>query len=137
MCCSEMGLLLQLIGVGLNDKSYALIICLISFFIITITEKKKKLFTELLLGFLKCILYILLRRTTQQRLEILNAYTLMQILMYLSRGVYCVTLSSDGVFVPLTGRPKPHFTNLCQLVNKLTDLPYPCCPLKFLPNKTL
>lgn len=35
--------------------------------------------------------------------EILNACALLYILMYLSGGVYCVTLRSGGLFIPSQG----------------------------------
>lgn len=71
--------------------------------------------------------------------EILNARALMYILMYLFCGVYCVTLSSGGFFRPLAGWPEPHFADLFQPMNKLTDLPYPisCCPHPLHPLKLL
>lgn len=79
--------------------------------------------------------------------EILKACALLCIFMYLSCGVYCVTLSGGGLFVPLqdvlslasTFFFLSLFFFFSQLINKLTDLPYPNshCPLKYLSNKTL
>lgn len=59
--------------------------------------------------------------------------------MYLDCGVYCVTLSSGGLFAPSQGDLSLTLLTFFQLMNKLTDLPYPisCCPLKYLFNKTL
>lgn len=73
--------------------------------------------------------------------EILKACALLCIFMYLSCGVYCVTLSGGGLFVPLQDVLSLALTFFSlfsfffsQLINKLTDLPYPNshCPPKVL-----
>lgn len=116
-----------------------------SFQKIVIVLKKKKiieLFTELLSLPGMHPVYSCTEDYLAEAEEILKACALLCIFMYLSCGVYCVTLSGGGLFVPLqdvlslasTFFFLSLFFFFSQLINKLTDLPYPNshCPPKVL-----
>lgn len=135
----------------IHDESYALILYIISFCFLLFLEncycikKKKKiieLFTELLSLPGMHPVYSCTEDYLAEAEEILKACALLCIFMYLSCGVYCVTLSGGGLFVPLqdvlslasTFFFLSLFFFFSQLINKLTDLPYPNshCPPKVL-----
>lgn len=97
------------ISVTIHDESYALILYIISFCFLLFLEncyciKKKKiieLFTELLWLPGMHPVYSCTEDYLAEAEEILKACALLCIFMYLSCGVYCVTLSGGGLFVPL------------------------------------
>lgn len=96
----------------IHDESYALILYIISFCFLLfrkllLYKKRKKrkkiieLFTELLWLPGMHPVYSCTEDYLAEAEEILKACALLCIFMYLSCGVYCVTLSGGGLFVPL------------------------------------
>lgn len=96
----------------IHDESYALILYIISFCFllfrklllykkIKIKKKIIELFTELLWLPGMHPVYSCTEDYLAEAEEILKACALLCIFMYLSCGVYCVTLSGGGLFVPL------------------------------------
>lgn len=97
-------------------------------------KKDYKAIYRVTFGCLECILYILVRSTTWQMLKRFKCLRpLVHIDVPRLWRLLCDPLQLWFI-CSLTGRPEPHFADLFQLINKLTDLPYPisCCPPKIL-----
>lgn len=117
------------------SESYALIICIINFlffFLFFFSSKDticycRKQYKSYLQSYLWLPGMHLVYSCTEVYWaeEILNACTLLYILVYLGCGVYCATLFAVVVNLsPSQGDSSLTLLTFFQLINKLTDLPY-------------